>query len=404
MLDQWEDWVTVNAYTNFFRISMDRFSTGLEEKVIRFTTPLSYSYDAYDVVIVRVDAEESRVLPNPDKIYNPYPEGSKPDPANCYSCGKLTDELISQGFEDIYNTASADLPFLWPFATASTTDTNFSAYTNIVASGNLNEDWGYINYDAVGDWSWDGTKFAQCQLSGAQPAYIMNAQCNTSVCGLTVPTNQWPSTEYYAVNIVFTGYNGGVDARITLIRDTTTQWNLFTDIGSFYEGAGCDINVGISPIVSGGDHLISISVGNLGAIDGRATGELNIGPVSGVWTNITIDTYSYWELVYNGDPGLDQTQAKLWTTLTATVTGSEGESQQISVTGFNQRGVNNQFGYASLGNSNTTFNSPTFLYGDSTDDAISIASISFTQSPITDSFAIAKEFQRNFTTLEPCPE
>lgn len=69
MLAQWEDWVTINAYTNFFRISMDRFSTGLEEKVIRFTTPLSYSYDAYDVVIVRVDAEESRVLPNPDKIY-----------------------------------------------------------------------------------------------------------------------------------------------------------------------------------------------------------------------------------------------------------------------------------------------------------------------------------------------
>jgi len=54
--DEWCTWVYANGY-QYFTIALDRLGGVRVEENIRFVTPITYRYDAFDIVTVDVSGE-----------------------------------------------------------------------------------------------------------------------------------------------------------------------------------------------------------------------------------------------------------------------------------------------------------------------------------------------------------
>jgi len=80
LFDKWNTWVQANGY-NFFRIILD--DENQTAQTIRFITPLTYSYTAYDKVVINVSAEQSNVKENPPPSPPWYPPVDPVEQGGC---------------------------------------------------------------------------------------------------------------------------------------------------------------------------------------------------------------------------------------------------------------------------------------------------------------------------------
>lgn len=301
--NRWQQWVSENGY-NWFSIKLDRVAGELEEETIRFITPFTFSYNAYDIVAVTVDAEQYNGKPNPPRQPEVPPDGlPECQPYSCSAYEDYLDSLNIQWWKTYTTDQVVDLAY--PFAATTGNSGVLFYYSNYLAGAGLVATWSGggpgassgsfafkstnpLDQDSEPDFCGGTIRQALCYDSEAPSANGCLARGSPSVLC------EWGD---HAIEAVICGYNGSnnISARSAtpgnraFVRGSGKRWRFTRDGTTVTQGDPDTVEVAVGTITATNDIRVVMYIGgNSSAGYPDATTTFDISDVADKFSQISV--------------------------------------------------------------------------------------------------------------------